>query len=103
MATCSRSECDKTLRSNNTTGVCATGCHSPEAPPSIRAEAAGAVKAKPATSALAVATPATGGTALQRMRALCALLERDCDATLEAFAEAWLGEVRQKLDAAEDE
>ncbi len=99
MTTCTRAGCGKTLRKNNTKGTCGSGCLSAEAPAYQRAKAAGAAKAT--TSALAVGTPATGGTALQRMRALCELLERDFDVTLEAFATEWLREVREKLDEAE--
>ena len=86
MTTCSRSDCTKKLRSNNTTGHCATGCLSDEAPPSSRAKA---TAPKP---------EARGSlTAMERLRDVAQVLNLDPDAVLEEFAQAWLEELRGKL------
>lgn len=90
--TCSRPDCDKKLRSNNTTGQCATGCRSPEAPASVRAT--GTRSSKPRSS-----SPSTNNTegALERFRVVCGALGLDADAELEAFAQAWLDGVKAKV------
>lgn len=88
--TCSRPGCDKTLRDRNTTGMCASGCRSPEAPPSIRASSSRSAKAPSQAAA-----PERG--ALERFRVACDALGIDAEAELDAFAAAWLDGVKAKL------
>jgi hypothetical protein len=92
--TCSRAGCDKTLRRTNTTGRCATGCRSSEAP--AAAQAIG-VRGGAARKAVAAPKESTEGVALERFRAVCAALSIDADQELEVFAQAWLDGLRQKL------
>lgn len=76
--TCTREGCGKTLRANNQTGMCATGCRSPDAPASQRT----------------VAPPAGEEDVLVRFRRVAKALGKDPDAILDdanrKVAAAWL-------------
>lgn len=78
--TCTREGCGKTLRANNQTGMCATGCRSPDAPASQRA---------PRTDA-----PAGQEDVLVRFRRVAKALGKDPNAILDdanrKVAAAWL-------------
>lgn len=80
--TCSRPGCEKTLKPNNTKGMCSSGCLGPEAPISLRAAAAG-------TDA-----PAGEEDVLVRFRRVAKALGKDPNAILDGacrkVAEAWL-------------
>ena len=92
--TCSRAGCGKTLRSTNTQGVCGSGCLSDEAPPSMRAGGSAGGRSK---AAKVDAPPAAPG-ALGRFRVVAEALGKDPDALLEAFAESWLGALRERVE-----
>jgi hypothetical protein len=98
--TCSRPGCSKKLRSNNTTGRCATNCQSPEAPPSHRAAGVDGVDgARAPRKSTTRAEPAReAGSALAKFRLVVEALGRDPDAVLEEFAGGWLEALAQKLD-----
>lgn len=102
--TCSRAGCGKKLYQSNTSGLCSSGCLSPEAPPSLRARGV-----KPARELSAVVTGAVDeqarrksakGTALARFKQVCAGLGKDPDEELEAFAQGWLDALLEKLEDA---
>jgi hypothetical protein len=97
--TCSRSGCSKTLRASNTTGRCASGCLSLEAPPSLRAKGAGAAELSArVTRAVDAQVRPPKGTALSRFKAVCDGLGKDPDEELEAFAQGWLDALRERLE-----
>jgi len=64
--TCSRPGCNKPLRANNTKGVCATGCRSPEA-----------------TSGRAASSPRADDDVLVRFKRVAKALGKDPNAILE--------------------
>lgn len=96
--TCSRPGCGKKLRDSNTTGRCASGCLSLEAPPSLRAKGATGM----GSSVFKAATPRakSGASALDRFKQVCAGLGKDPDEELEAFAQGWLDALLEKLEDA---
>jgi hypothetical protein len=93
MATCGRAGCDKKLRSNNTKGVCGSGCLSSSAPPAVRAKEAG----KASSGSLPATSTATGDV-LDRFDKVCAALGKDPQETLSELAQGWLDEVRDIID-----
>jgi hypothetical protein len=96
LKTCTRTGCGKRLRSDNTTGVCGSGCLSDEAPPAKRAKAskvAGPRKPKREASA------AGDGEAVERFRTVATALGLDPEEILAEFAEAWIAELRGKVAA----
>ena len=95
---CSRPDCGKKLRANNTTGSCATGCLSPEAPAGKRAKGSGTSRREGKRAAAPESAGSSG--ALERFRQVATGLGLDPDAQLEAFAQAWLDEVRAKVESA---
>lgn len=98
---CSRTGCEKKLRSNNTKGTCGSGCESPEAPAYQRAKGVGGkpkqarAKAEPVT--LDEVTEVTGSAA--RFRAVHDAMGMDPDKTLEEFYASWLDGIRQALES----
>lgn len=91
---CTRTGCAKKLRASNTKDVCATGCHSPEAPPSVRAKGT-----RPERSTAIDAAPAAVETgAIERFRMVAEALGKDADAILAEFAQAWLSELAAKVE-----
>lgn len=90
---CARPGCSKKLRANNTTGSCATGCLSPEAPPGKRATGA-TVRAARGEAPKRVPTQ---GVALDRFRVVCEALGMDPDEVLTEFAEGWLDALKERL------
>lgn len=92
MKTCTRSGCGKTLRDINTTGMCASGCRSPEAPLSLRAPGVG--------DELDVGTTKRRGASdtMKRFRIVATALNKDPDAILEEAAQAWLDVVAKAVE-----
>lgn len=90
MSTCSRPGCTKKLRSNNTTGVCATGCLSPDAPGSARAE--GVDTSGDSGSRTGARRPST---TLKQFRLVTRALGFDGEAILEEAARTWLDTVKK--------
>lgn len=98
MTTCSRTGCTKTLRSNNTTGLCATNCLSPDAAPSHRAKAvdgAGGELGRTRAEKPAAET----GNAMAKFRAVAEVVGLDPDQVLEEFAQSWLDGLRETLES----
>jgi hypothetical protein len=93
--TCSRPGCEKKLRSTNTTGVCATGCRSPEAPPSSRK-----VGTHAGTRAGSTTRPKAKAGAMECFRSVAEGLGYSADELLEEFASTWLAALREKVDEA---
>lgn len=93
--TCSRPGCEKKLRRTNTTGMCATGCHSPEAPPSSRK-----VGTHTGPQRTAPKRAQAKGGALDRFRTVADGLGYSADKLLEEFASSWLAALREKVDEA---
>lgn len=93
---CRRNGCGKKLRSNNTTGVCATGCFSSEAPPSTRA---GAAVKSPRVSK---APKADAADVMARFRAVATGLGKSPDVILQDAAQAWLLALEELLDGADE-
>lgn len=90
MKTCTRSDCGKTLRDSNTTGMCSSGCRSPEAPASLRApgvELDGAPGKRRSAS-----------DTIKRFRIVAFALGKDPDAILEEAAQAWLDVVAKAVE-----
>lgn len=99
MTICSRRNCTKTLRSSNTTGMCASGCLSPEAPASLRAKDVEGGKPKQQRSTtVAVDEKPDVGTALARFRAVHTAMGIDPEPVLEEFCTTWLDGIRQALE-----
>lgn len=101
MTTCSRTGCTKKLRRNNTTGMCATGCHSAEAPAGRRASlgATATVVSREPYSMEITERPATAPSdALAKFRVVAEALGKKPDELLGEFAQAWLEELRAKLE-----
>lgn len=96
MTICSRSSCTKKLRSNNTTGRCATGCLSPDAPPAARAKGVGAAAPK-REAAKEVTAVASHGETIELFRSVTQAVGRDPDEMIAEFAQAWLDGLREKL------
>ena len=99
--TCSRPGCEKKLRSDNSSGKCASNCLSSEAPPAHRAKGAGSrvTIVDDATPPRAKAPKRTeNGASLTRFRLVADALGKDADAILEEFAQAWLEALAQKLE-----
>lgn len=92
---CSRAGCGKTLRANNTTGSCATGCRSEDAPPAKRAKASGGAGQAQASKAQEAVSCAG---ALARFRVVAEALGKTPDDILEDFAQGWLDALRERLD-----
>ena len=90
-ATCTRPGCGKTLRSNNTKGVCGSGCLSPDAPASHRT-----TSAKRASPKVSARVPDFG--ALDRFRTVAEALGKNPEAILSEFAEGWLQALRDQVD-----
>jgi hypothetical protein len=95
--TCSRPGCGKTLRANNSTGACATGCRSPDARPSQR-EGWGKPGWKDEDAPKAPRAVKPAGDALARFRIVAEALGKDADQLLEDFAAAWLAELRGRVE-----
>lgn len=89
MTTCSRTGCPKKLRSNNTTGHCATNCESMDAPPSARA---GNLKAA------AKRVEATDDATMVRFRRVAEAVGKDPEEMIREFAQAWLDGLRSTLE-----
>lgn len=92
MSICSRPGCTKQLRSNNTSGVCGSGCRSPEAPPSQRDPALDddVLDDKPKKR--------RASDTMKNFRAVASALGKDPDAILEEAAEEWLAVVRKAVE-----
>lgn len=100
MSTCSRTGCTKTLRSNNTTGHCATNCESPEAPASSRAKGVeGGKPARRSPRATAETVAGAGSDGGARFRAVHDAMGMDPEKTLEEFYASWLEGIRQALES----
>lgn len=114
--TCTRDGCGKKLRSNNTKGICSSGCLSSDAPPTHRA--AGvidiAVMRKPGVelepakvelraekkqkrSAKAAREEQDHEETLRRFRLLAEALGVDADQVLATFAESWISKARDAI------
>lgn len=74
---CSRSGCTKKLRSNNTTGMCATGCES--------SESGGGKKAKRSSDVM------------RRFKLVARALGKNPDEVLEEAAQGWLNAVLEAV------
>lgn len=85
--TCGRPGCNKKLRASNTNGVCASGCLSSDAPPSLRAGGS-------STSS------ETGGRSdvMRRFKVVATALGKDPNAILEDAAATWLDAVKKAVD-----
>ena len=92
MTTCSRPGCTKTLRKNNTTGMCGSGCLSPEAPPAKRAKDTGGLYPRPKA-----AKAAPGLSDLEKFRLLNELIGLRPDEVLNEFAHEWLELLKTKM------
>lgn len=93
---CSRPGCTKKLRPDNRSGMCWSGCLSPEAPPSLRAGSGTRAPARPAPREDA---SLADDDAMKRFRAVAEGLGFSPDALLNEFAETWLSEVKAKVTA----
>lgn len=98
-AMCSRTGCDKKLRSNNKTGECGSGCLSPDAPPAKRAKGVSTTTPASSTSSAPPSTPEPGAN-MARFRQVASAVGADADAVLEEFCGEWLKGVRAALDEA---
>lgn len=80
---CGRPGCNKKLRSNNTTGVCATNCQSNDAPAGTRAVG-----------------DSSGGRSdvMRRFKVVATALGKDPNAILEDAAATWLDAVKKAVD-----
>jgi hypothetical protein len=94
--TCSRNGCGKKLRSNNTKGVCGSGCLSPEAPSYMRA---GVAVKSPRVSK---APKADAADVMARFRAVATGLGKSPDVILQDAAQAWLLALEELLDGADE-
>lgn len=106
MSTCSRTGCTKELRSNNKTGVCGSGCLSPEAPPAKRAAGvSGASSPKPKAAPKPRPSPPSPASddVMTRFHTVTAALDMDGHAILREAAQAWLDQVRAVVQAAGEE
>lgn len=106
MSTCSRPGCTKSLKSNNVKGMCSSGCLSPDAPASVRAKSspptnpfsleAGFTYTASSKSPAAELRAAAGPVA--RFRMVAEALGLDPEAILNEFAQAWLDELKAKVE-----
>jgi hypothetical protein len=104
--TCTRTDCGKKLRNDNSSGKCSSSCRSPEAPPSLRAEGVqAAVKASPTAPALtpprvwsAAPTDTVTLMPLAKFRMVAEAIGKDPAAILNEFAQAWLDGLAEKLE-----
>lgn len=104
--TCTRAGCGKALRSNNTKGVCGSGCLSSEAPPAKRAnryaeaeERGGGDRPTPPTPPRPGAlVPAGGQESVERFRLVAGALGLDPNQVLGQFADAWLAGLRNRIE-----
>jgi len=92
MKTCSRSGCGKTLRDRNTTGMCSSGCLSPEAPASLRAPSVAGSELDAAPKRRSASDT------IKRFRTVAFALGKDPDAILEEAAQAWLDVVAKAVE-----
>lgn len=93
MSVCSRRGCGKQLRSNNTTGMCGSGCLSPDAPPSLRAAGVDG------DDILDDKPKKVGRSDVQkRFRAVAVALGKDPDAILDEAAQAWLDVIAKAVE-----
>ena len=83
---CSRSGCTKKLRPTNTTGMCATGCLSPDAMPSQRQ--------------VGNRGPGRGeaSSVMKRFRVVATALGKDPNAILDEAAQGWLDAVMKAVE-----
>jgi hypothetical protein len=84
--------CGKKLRSDNSKGVCADA----QKCASRISESDGSVYDVKTTSEQAPARRAKSDT-LKRFRVVAAALDEDADALLEAFAESWLAQLKERV------
>lgn len=85
--------CGKKLRSDNTRGACSACLARGK-------KADGEPAPKRRSSTAAADTAQAAGTAVERFRQVASGLGLDPDTQLEAFAQAWLDELRAKVEAA---
>ena len=97
---CSRSGCGKKLRSSNTKGTCGSGCLSPEAPAYQRAKSVEA-SSEPIKRVKRQAPAESSSEGLERFRVVATALGKDPDELIAAFAESWLGALRERLEEAD--
>lgn len=93
--TCSRPGCGKQLRERNQSGLCTSGCRSPEAPSYVR-EGGGSTEA---TASEARPRKVGGGDdVMKRFRVVAKALGKDPDAILRDAAEEWLAAVAKAVE-----
>ncbi len=101
--TCSRPGCGKKLYASNSTGMCASGCFSDEAPAAIRAKGPrqeGRLSAPKDVSPKRAAAPKrkkASEDVIASFRAVATGLGRDPDEEIEKFCSAWLDALRERL------
>lgn len=83
--TCSRPGCGKQLRERNQSGLCTSGCRSPEAPSYVR-EGGGSTEATASDDVM------------KRFRVVAKALGKDPDAILRDAAEEWLAAVAKAVE-----
>lgn len=84
---CGRPGCNKKLRTSNTSGVCWSGCLSPDAPASIRAD-----------SSSSASGSAPRSDVMRRFKVVATALGKDPNAILEEAAKEWLSALEKAVE-----
>lgn len=100
MTVCSRRDCNKKLRKDNSKGECSSNCESPDAPPAQRAkgvEGRGLGNAPRPAEKEVTATATSHEATIQLFRTVTEAVGRDPDQMIAEYAQAWLDGLREKL------